>query len=87
MQHPSAMKSWQFRVVFALVFSPGIGMLVGLIVAHDVTGFEGASGYAWLYGTLIGTPIALLALALTRPPLLQLACAIAGAAGYVLSLM
>lgn len=49
-----------FRIPFALLMAPGVGLFVGFIGAMDVTKFEGAQGYAYVYFSLYAMAVAAL---------------------------
>ena len=61
-QQPDSEKSeslsWVARFFFALFTSPAIGMSLGFLSSMNVTGVDGAAGYAALYNGVIYTVFA-----------------------------
>ncbi len=76
-------QTWTFRVLFAFLFSPGVAILAGVLFSLDVTTFEGANGFAFVYIALWSLPIAFLAMLLIKSMIFQILIGLLAVSGYL----
>ncbi len=76
-------QTWTFSVAFAFLFSPGEAIFAGVLLSLDVTAFEGANGFAFVYIALWSLPIAFLSMLLIKSPLFQIFIGITAVSGYL----